>query len=420
MKKISLNQYKLNLQKELSHLEKRFNIELEHKIAKHQTIHWVTNETKALTEYLALHSLGRNWFEKFSNKFFHKYSKKIWKKSIYQKIIKKIIVDLNYRFLPREFTQVKNESEFISVTLQEVQTFFDRIFPNAIKATLIDLMNITSTIIKSIRHALDTEPSFYLNEKKNHDQLCLRSYKEIYNEVINHQYSLILSTLIATKANFIDSSTDDVNTFIFGFFEEINDWLDSDIAALLRSKTYPYFEYQQFYKLINEKPKTILYELDNCGEAIFDLLLTEILIQKGHKVILCAKLNPILNDITKERLESLLNTPLLKHLKQYLNQTLFLVDNNSASVGKNIFKVSQDYKAAFQKSDLIILKGQGNFLNMPMTSKQGKKTIPIKYKKTLIYMFTVKSEIVEYALKQTFPFNTPNKNALILKVYENH
>ena len=52
-----------------------------------------------------------------------------------------------------------------------------------------------------------------------------------------------------------------------------------------------------------------MYECDNAGEVIFDLLVIMRLIASGKRVIIVAKYAPILNDVTVDEIYDLLSVP---------------------------------------------------------------------------------------------------------------
>ncbi|RAP36866.1 hypothetical protein DID80_04825 [Candidatus Marinamargulisbacteria bacterium SCGC AAA071-K20] len=411
--------FEKSLQIELNKLKTTLKTEISTKNNSLEDLLWCLKDSSQFLSFLSLQSIGRNKIEKASNFILFRVNKKLWKRSIYKKVTLKIINSLKTRYLPREFKDYDNKHELSSVAEHKIMTFFDHCFGLLTKGSLIDMMNLSSQSLKCIRAALKSQASYYIEEKKTQDRLCLRTYKEVREEVIKHPYNLLLATLIAVKANFIDSAIDDVNTFLYGFFDEINEWIDSDILALVKSNDHPHFDYYSFINKIEKNKHSILYELDNCGEVIFDLLLVELLLLKGHQVTLCAKLHPVLNDVTEKRLTTLLDTKILSHLKKYIqNKQLSIIHSNSGNIGKSLFEVSDTYKNSYKKADCLILKGQGNFLNMPMNVKKGRHSIAFEYSKPIFYLFTVKSEIIEYAIKESFEETRPEKNELVLKYYQ--
>ena len=411
-------EYKKQFQFELKKLIPKLQNTLNQKQNKANQLNWCLENNEYFSNFLSLKQLGRTPLEKVINTILLKLSSHIWKKSLYKKVTNKVILSLKSHYLPREFKNFENKQELIAVTLLQVRLFFKSICNILKNGSLVDLMNISSSILHCIQTALPFKTNFYLLEKRKQNILCLRTYKEIRNEVIKHPYNILLATLIAVKANFIDSSIENVDAFLYGFFDELNEWLDSDILTLIDSNSYPNFDYYSFITSIETGKKNILYELDNCGEVIFDLLLVELLLKKGHSITLCAKRDPLLNDITENRLKKLLNMPILKHLKKYLKTTqLSIIHNNSSIVGKSLFEVNDNYKKHYKKADILLLKGQGHLLNMPLGTKTGKSLISFQYKKPIFYMLTIKSEIIDYALKEMYKNPVPTKSEIVLKYH---
>lgn len=95
-----------------------------------------------------------------------------------------------------------------------------------------------------------------------------------------------------------------------------------------------------------DEAHSILYLLDNCGEAVFDSLFIEAF---RHKVTLVVRALPASNDVTRRELAAsgLANLPVL--------------DNAQRLPGLVPAKASPELQQALKQADLIIAKGQGNF-----------------------------------------------------------
>ena len=93
--------------------------------------------------------------------------------------------------------------------------------------------------------------------------------------------------------------------------------------------------------------KTVLYILDNCGEAVFDRLLIDRI--GPEKVTLGVRGGPIINDITRAELAAsgLDDLPVL--------------DTGVRAPGVSLKLSSPEFLAAARAADLVIAKGQGNF-----------------------------------------------------------
>ncbi len=102
--------------------------------------------------------------------------------------------------------------------------------------------------------------------------------------------------------------------------------------------------------LLREKlavAENILYLCDNAGETVFDRLFIETL---GKPVTYVVKGGPILND-------SMLSDAKLAGL----DQVATLIDNGNDGLGTQLDIASEAFRDAWQRADVIISKGMGNF-----------------------------------------------------------
>ncbi|WP_372807382.1 DUF89 domain-containing protein [Pontiella sp.] len=92
----------------------------------------------------------------------------------------------------------------------------------------------------------------------------------------------------------------------------------------------------------------ILYLGDNCGEAVLDRLLIEQL--PTEKVVYAVRGKPILNDITPVEVPQV-----------GIDQLCRVIDNGSDAPGTLLDRCSPEFRAWFDRADMIVSKGQGNF-----------------------------------------------------------
>jgi len=113
-----------------------------------------------------------------------------------------------------------------------------------------------------------------------------------------------------------------------------------------------YSMYEKLYKFI-ENSKSILIIGDNAGEAVLDKLLIEVLKKYFNiKIYYAARNEPALNDITfKEAIEI------------GINDVCELISNGVIGQlpGTVLSRCSKEFLEIFNKVDLIISKGGGNF-----------------------------------------------------------
>ena len=92
----------------------------------------------------------------------------------------------------------------------------------------------------------------------------------------------------------------------------------------------------------------ILYLADNAGEIVFDRLLIEAL--PAEKITVAVRGSPVLNDATMEDAEA-----------AGIPSVAPVIDNGSDAPGTIVGDCSGEFRAWFDRADLVIAKGQGNF-----------------------------------------------------------
>lgn len=97
-----------------------------------------------------------------------------------------------------------------------------------------------------------------------------------------------------------------------------------------------------------EEAELILYLGDNCGEAVLDGLLIEQL--PKEKVVFAVRGEPILNDITRAEVSQV-----------GIDQLCRVIDNGNNAPGTILSRCSPEFCEWFERADMIISKGQGNF-----------------------------------------------------------
>jgi len=122
------------------------------------------------------------------------------------------------------------------------------------------------------------------------------------------------------------------------------------------------------------KAENILFLADNCGEIIFDDLLIRAL---GKKTTLVVKEGPVINDATLNDLQSL-----------DIAWNCRITSNGTACPGTPLARCSSEFLSLFQRADLIISKGQGNFETLSETDAP------------IYFLLTVKCQVVADHLRE--------------------
>jgi len=97
-----------------------------------------------------------------------------------------------------------------------------------------------------------------------------------------------------------------------------------------------------------DRARDILYLPDNAGEIVFDRLLIEQL--PPGRVTVAVKGRPVLNDATRS-----------DAAVAGLNELAEVIDNGSDAPGTLLADCSHSFRERFDRADLVIAKGQGNY-----------------------------------------------------------
>ncbi|USS41383.1 damage-control phosphatase [Thermococcus aggregans] len=172
-----------------------------------------------------------------------------------------------------------------------------------------------------------------------------RKYKELSNklaeEIVKDFEDVELKEAIklAIIGNVVD--------FAVGYSPEE---LEDDVRAMMKEQLY-IDESEELLKELS-MAKRLLYLTDNCGEIYFDLLFLKKLRETfPHlEIYIAAKDGPIINDATVEDLK-----------KVGFEEVGKVISTGTRIVGVPFGLVSKEFMEVFEKADVIIAKGQGNF-----------------------------------------------------------
>lgn len=103
--------------------------------------------------------------------------------------------------------------------------------------------------------------------------------------------------------------------------------------------------------------RKVLYLMDNCGEAIFDIPLIKEIQKLGVQVVGVAKGEPILTDVTREDARR-------SGIDKVFDK---LVDTGQFAIGLDLNHLGAELQKELQEYDLIIAKGMANFESLSDT-----------------------------------------------------
>lgn len=106
-----------------------------------------------------------------------------------------------------------------------------------------------------------------------------------------------------------------------------------------------------------EEAHCIVYLTDNAGEIFFDRVLIEAL--PAEKITVFVRGAPVINDATMEDAEA-----------AGLPEIAPVFDNGSDAPGTIVEDCSEEFRGWFERADLVIAKGQGNYETLSDTTKR--------------------------------------------------
>ncbi|MEA3488982.1 MAG: ARMT1-like domain-containing protein [Candidatus Omnitrophota bacterium] len=173
----------------------------------------------------------------------------------------------------------------------------------------------------------------YKKIKEKSNKMAMELYPRLKKVVEGSRDVLLSAVRLAVAGNVIDYGV----PRSFDIEKEIEECLEKDFAV---------FDFSEFSAAV-EKAENILYILDNAGEIVFD----RILIEEMKKDVVCAvRGKPIINDVTMEDARQV-----------GLDDVARVISSGSVVPGTVVKDCSEEFLEYYEKADLVISKGQGNF-----------------------------------------------------------
>jgi len=181
--------------------------------------------------------------------------------------------------------------------------------------------------------------------KENSNKFALKLFPKLKQEINNSEDGLLTALKLSIIGNIIDYGAKNS----LDVPKEIS-YLFQGNFIINNENNSTTFKYNQFKESLN-KTNTIIYLADNAGEVVFDRLLIEELVKElGKEVIYVVKGKPIINDALIE-----------DALFCGINRTAKVISSGSDAPGTLLKYCSPEFIRLYQKAELIISKGQGNY-----------------------------------------------------------
>ncbi|MDO9042075.1 MAG: ARMT1-like domain-containing protein [Desulfocapsaceae bacterium] len=179
----------------------------------------------------------------------------------------------------------------------------------------------------------------YLAIKKASNDQALAILPDLLREVEQSEVPLVAALRLAIAGNIIDYGA--MARFDVG-------------AAMARARIIPFAvdESRLLLERVSRLParSSVLYLVDNCGEIVYDSLVIRCFVDLGLEVTVAVKEGPIIND-------ALFADAMDCGLDHYAR----IITNGTTCPGTPLASCSAEFLHVFQRADLILSKGQGNF-----------------------------------------------------------
>lgn len=200
--------------------------------------------------------------------------------------------------------------------------------------------------IHDIVKRLTGEPDPYKRLKERATEKTLAIYPELKKKTETAADPLLMAVELAIAGNIIDYGTENS----LDVENELNKILEKEQSTIAEERE-SVFGFRSFRSALDDA-RTILYIGDNVGETVFDRVLMEEIkrINPEKEIIYVVREKPIINDATKE-----------DAIEAGIDQIADVISSGSEAPGTIIPSCSKEFITIFDRADMIISKGQGNY-----------------------------------------------------------
>ncbi|MEZ7891280.1 MAG: ARMT1-like domain-containing protein [Candidatus Wallbacteria bacterium] len=199
----------------------------------------------------------------------------------------------------------------------------------------------------------------YLNLKKQSTEKALELSGKIKKIILESKNPFETALRFSIAGNIMD-------------FGMKSDWDEHYIMASFRTAEHQPLDLNTVQSLYNEisTAKTVLILGDNAGESVFDRLFIETFPSKKD-IFYAVKGSAVINDVTES-----------EAVHAGIDRVACIISNGTDIAGTLLSQCSEEFVKLFNKADVIISKGQGNFETL--------NTAPRK----IYFLFQVKCDII--------------------------
>ena len=237
-------------------------------------------------------------------------------------------------FLRQALDAVKMVTQDERIQRKTLNAVFSILSNVSVHTTPVEIAHLVHLRVKSITG--DYDP--YKEVKKKQNELALKYESTLSAQIAEMSDPLKAAMMFSAAGNAIDLGPDYP---IHGVYRKYMEMI---------SKGFARDDYELFCEKIS-RSKSVLYLGDNAGEIVWDkILVEEILEHFNLEITYVVRGFPVLNDVTTEDAHFVGMDKLVK-----------VISNGFDAPGALLKRCSKEFLRRYQKSDLILSKGQGNY-----------------------------------------------------------
>ena len=262
-------------------------------------------------------------------------------------------------FLRQALEAVRLASQDLSIQEKAIRVILQKLSKISWNTSPPHIGREIHTLIKEVTG----NPDPYLPLKKRFNQLAINLYPMLEKKVKTANDPFGTAVRLSLAGNMIDFGARP------GEKIDIEKEIDGALKAPLDKQAL-----EKFKKAVTQA-QNILFLGDNAGEVVFDKLLVQEI--GPQKITYVVKKKPIINDATLEDAEIVNLTDIVK-----------VIDNGTDFPGTVLSVCSKTFINIYEKADLVIAKGQGNYETLN------------DVKKTIVFLLKIKCPVIAKDIKR--------------------
>ena len=262
--------------------------------------------------------------------------------------------------IPCFFNQALRAGRMANLPDEEIIEILYRLGDNLRSIKLSDSPPKTGKFVYSLVNEISDIDDPYKDVKKQQNETAMSLLSELLEYVNSSKNKLDAALRVSSIGNIIDLGAPNIGVNLEEFLHK---------ALNIEHKLW---DFKKFSEKI-ESAKSLLILGDNAGEIVFDkvLLKTTKEIFPEIEITYAVRDAPVINDATAEDAISV-----------GIDEFARILSTGSDAPGILMDEVSKKFKLEFEKSDIIISKGQGNYETLDDVSRD------------IFFVLTVKCDVV--------------------------